>query len=59
MKNILNSILCLFFHKIETIENCSFIDKVTKKSVGKFKCEKCNKEFLANNKRSFNKVYVK
>lgn len=58
MKNILNYFMCIFFHPIEIIEKTFFIDRVSKKSVGKFKCRKCNKKYLANDKRNFYRQYI-
>jgi hypothetical protein len=52
------AVMCRFFHSIETLENCSFVDKVSGKSVGKFKCKKCDKKYLANSKRDFFRCYV-
>jgi len=54
----IGSVMCRLFHHIETLENCSFIDKVTGKSVGKFRCKKCNAEYLANSKRDMFRCYV-
>jgi len=53
----IHGVICLLFHKITIIDNCHFVDKVTGKSVGKFKCEKCKIEYLANNKRSWFRFY--
>lgn len=53
-----NAVMCRFFHPIVTIENCSFIDSVSRKSVGKFKCKKCDKKYLANSKRDVFRCYV-
>ena len=53
-----NAVMCRFFHPIETLENCSFIDGVSGKIVGKFKCKKCDKKYLANNKRDAFRCYV-
>ena len=54
----LGAVMCRLFHPIETLENCSFIDKVTGRSVGKFRCKKCNVEYLANGKRDMFRCYV-
>lgn len=48
-----NTFICRLFHRIETIENGSFIDRVTNESVGRFSCKKCNIEYLANSKRNW------
>jgi hypothetical protein len=40
----LGAVMCRLFHPIETLENCSFVDSVSGKSVGKFRCKKCNAE---------------
>lgn len=58
IKSVFNGLNCRLFHPIETISNCDFIDRVTGKSVGKFKCIKCEKTYLANNKRDFFRCYV-
>jgi len=50
--------MCRLFHPIETLENCSFVDSVSGKSVGKFRCKKCNAEYLANGKRDMFRCYV-
>lgn len=54
----LYSVMCRFFHKIDVLENCSFVDTVSGKTVGRFKCQKCDKEYLANNKRDMFRCYV-
>ena len=54
----LGAVMCRLFHPIETLENCSFIDKVTGESVGKFRCKKCGAEYLANGKRDMFRCYV-
>ena len=54
----IGAVMCRLFHPIEMLENCSFIDKVTGKSVGKFRCKKCNTEYLANGKRDMFRCYV-
>lgn len=54
----INSFVCCCFHSIEIMENCSFIDKITRKAVGKFKCKKCNKKYLSNSKRSYFRCYI-
>jgi len=54
----IGAVMCRLFHPIETLENCSFIDKVTGESVGKFRCKKCNAEYLANGKRDMFRCYV-
>ena len=54
----MKKIICILFHKIITLENCSFIDNVTGESVGKYKCCKCNKTYLANSKVSIFRVEV-
>jgi hypothetical protein len=53
-----SGVMCRLFHKIKTLENCSFIDKVSGESVGKFKCKKCDVEYLANRKRGMFRCYV-
>ena len=55
---LITAVMCRFFHSIETLENCSFIDTVSGKSVGKFKCKKCDKKYLANSKRDIFRCYV-
>lgn len=50
--------MCRLFHPIETLENCSFVDSVSGKSVGKFRCKKCGAEYLANSKRDMFRCYV-
>jgi len=55
---LIAAVMCRFFHPIETLENCSFVDKVSGKSVGKFKCKKCDKKYLANSKRDIFRCYV-
>jgi hypothetical protein len=50
--------MCRLFHPIETLENCSFVDRVSGKSVGKFRCKKCGAEYLANSKRDMFRCYV-
>ena len=52
-----HGVICRFFHKITVIDNCHFVDTVSGKSVGKFKCEKCEREYLANRKRSWFRCY--
>jgi hypothetical protein len=54
----LGAVMCRLFHPIETLENCSFVDSVSGKSVGKFRCKKCNVEYLANGKRDMFRCYV-
>jgi hypothetical protein len=54
----LGAVMCRLFHPIETLENCSFVDSVSGKSVGKFRCKKCNAEYLANSKRDMFRCYV-
>lgn len=54
----LGSVMCRLFHPIETLENCSFVDSVSGKSVGKFRCKKCRAEYLANGKRDVFRCYV-
>jgi hypothetical protein len=54
----LGDIMCRLFHPIETLANCSFVDSVSGKSVGKFRCKKCGAEYLANNKRDMFRCYV-
>jgi peptide deformylase len=39
----ISGIICRLFHKIETIETCLFVDKVSGKEVGKYRCSKCGK----------------
>ena len=53
MKNL----ICHLFHKIEIFDNCLFVDKVSGKCVGKFRCDKCGKNFLSNKKRLSHRVY--
>ena len=55
---IITAVMCRFFHSIEIIENCSFVDRVSGKSVGKFKCKKCDKKYLANSKRDVFRCYI-
>jgi hypothetical protein len=55
---LITAIMCRLFHPIETLKNCSFIDKVTGESVGEFRCKKCDKKYLANSKRDFFRCYV-
>jgi hypothetical protein len=57
-KLLKTAVMCRFFHPIETLENCSFVDTVSGKSVGKFKCKKCDKKYLANSKRDIFRCYV-
>jgi len=52
-----NTFLCAVFHHIRTIEECKFIDKVDGGEVGQFECVKCKTKFMANNKRSWFRVY--
>jgi hypothetical protein len=54
----LGGVMCRLFHPIETLANCSFVDSVSGKSVGKFRCKKCGAEYLANNKRDMFRCYV-
>jgi hypothetical protein len=54
----LDGVICRLFHPIETLANCSFVDRVSGKSVGKFRCKKCGAEYLANNKRDMFRCYV-
>ncbi len=54
----LGAVMCRLFHPIETLENCSFVDSVSGKSVGKFRCKKCGAEYLANGKRDMFRCYV-
>lgn len=54
----LGGVMCRLFHSIETLENCSFVDRVSGKSVGKFRCKKCGAEYLANSKRDMFRCYV-
>ena len=51
-------VICRLFHKIEKLETCCFVDKVSGDIVGKFKCNKCNKKYLANTKRGSFRCYV-
>jgi hypothetical protein len=53
-----DALICRLFHPIETLQNCSFIDPFTGKSVGKYCCKKCNLEYLANNKRDMFRCYL-
>ena len=54
----LGGVMCRLFHPIETLENCTFIDKVTGESVGKFRCKKCGAKYLATSKRGMFRCYV-
>lgn len=54
----LHVVMCRFLHPIETIDNCSFVDSVSGKAVGKFRCKKCDVKYLANNKRDMFRCYV-
>ena len=51
-------VVCRLFHKIETIDKCHFVDKVDGRSVGKYRCTKCGRTYLANHKRSWYRCYV-
>jgi hypothetical protein len=57
-QSVKTSFMCRFTHNIITLESCSFIDKVSGESVGKFECKKCNVKYLANSKRGIFRCYV-
>lgn len=52
----MKTIICILTHKIKTLSNCLFIDKVSGKSVGEFECKKCGR-FMANSKFNLFRVY--
>jgi len=56
-RNLAKMLLCAVFHKIKIISNNVFIDKVSGKAVGQFKCEQCDVKFLASKKRDLFRVY--
>lgn len=55
--NFANILLCAVFHRIRTIDECIFIDKVDGREVGLFECVKCGTKFMANKKRSLFRVF--
>ena len=57
MKTAMQNLICHLFHKIETFNQCLFVDKVSKKCVGKYRCDKCGKNFLSNKKRLTVRLY--
>ena len=57
MGKFFKRLMCHLFHKIETTENCKFVDIVSGKSVGQFYCKKCNESYMAEGKRNLFRVY--
>jgi len=45
-----SKIFCYLFHPKKTKKYIHYIDPVTQRPYGKYKCEVCNEKYLANNK---------
>ena len=55
----MKELICRLFHPVEILDRFHFFDHVTKKMVGKYRCKKCGKEYLATSKRGiFFRVYT-
>lgn len=55
----MKGLICRFFHRIYTLDNCYFKENCSKKCVKLFYCEKCNLKYMAYEKRAVLRVKSK
>lgn len=55
----MKGLICRFFHRIYTLDNCYFKENCSKKCVKLFYCEKCDLKYMAYNKRAVLRVKSK
>lgn len=54
-----NKVMCYLFHKKKVKEAMAYVDPVTQRPYGKYKCEICGQKYIAKDKWSWYRIKTK